>query len=389
MKYVDEFRDPKKAKALLKEINLLVDEIEITKERPLQIMEVCGGHTHSIFRYGIEQMLPDKIELVHGPGCPVCVLPMGRVDDCVALAEHPNVIFTTFGDAMRVPGSKKSLLQAKADGADVRMVYSPLDALNLAKENPDKEVVFFALGFETTMPSTAFTILEAEKQGIKNFSLFCNHITIIPTVKAILDSPDILLDGFLGPGHVSMVIGNKPYEFIAKHYNKPLVVAGFEPLDILQSLWMVLKQIVDGRSEVENQYQRIVPDEGNNPALDAINKVFELREFFEWRGLGSIDHSGVRVSDAYSKYDAEQKFSVPNLKIADPKACQCGEVLKGVIKPWECKVFGTACSPETPLGALMVSSEGACAAYFNYGKIDLTSLIKQREEQQAEEIINA
>ena len=387
MKYVDEFRDPKKAKALLKEIDLLIDQIEIAKERPLQIMEVCGGHTHSIFRYGIEQMLPDTIEMVHGPGCPVCVLPMGRVDDCVALAEHPNVIFTTFGDAMRVPGSKKSLLQAKADGADVRMVYSPLDALNLAKENPDKEVVFFALGFETTMPSTAFTVLEAEQQGINNFSLFCNHITIIPTVKAILDSPDLLLDGFLGPGHVSMVIGNKPYEFIAKHYNKPLVVAGFEPLDILQSVWMVLKQIVEGRCEVENQYQRIVPEEGNNPALDAINKVFELREFFEWRGLGSIDHSGVRMTDAYAAYDAEQKFSVPNLKIADPKACQCGEVLKGVIKPWECKVFGTACSPETPLGALMVSSEGACAAYFNYGKIDLTNLIKQREEQ--EETINA
>ncbi len=383
MKYVDEFRNPEKAKFLINDINLLVEQIDICKQRPLQIMEVCGGHTHTIFRYGIEQMLPDKIEMVHGPGCPVCVLPMGRVDDCVALAEHPNVIFTTFGDAMRVPGSKKSLLQAKAEGADIRMIYSPLDALDIAKKNPDKQIIFFAIGFETTMPSTALTVLAAEKAGIKNFSLFCNHITIVPTVKAILDSPELLLDGFVGPGHVSMVIGNKPYEFISKHYKKPLVVAGFEPLDILQSIWMLLKQITEGRCEVENQYQRIVPEEGNKEALDAINKVFELREFFEWRGLGSIDHSGIRVKEAYAHYDAEKKFSVPNLKIADPKACQCGEVLKGVIKPWECKVFGTACTPEIPLGALMVSSEGACAAYFNYGRIDLAKLIAQREAKTA------
>ena len=383
MKYVDEFRNPEKAKFLINDINLLVEQIDICKQRPLQIMEVCGGHTHTIFRYGIEQMLPDKIEMVHGPGCPVCVLPMGRVDDCVALAEHPNVIFTTFGDAMRVPGSKKSLLQAKAEGADIRMIYSPLDALDIAKKNPDKQIIFFAIGFETTMPSTALTVLAAEKAGIKNFSLFCNHITIVPTVKAILDSPELLLDGFVGPGHVSMVIGNKPYEFISKHYKKPLVVAGFEPLDILQSVWMLLKQITEGRCEVENQYQRIVPEEGNKEALDAIDKVFELREFFEWRGLGSIDHSGIRIKEAYAHYDAEKKFSVPNLKIADPKACQCGEVLKGVIKPWECKVFGTACTPEIPLGALMVSSEGACAAYFNYGRIDLAKLIAQREAKTA------
>ena len=363
MKYVDEFRDPEKARTLLKEINELVERIDICKTRPLAIMEVCGGHTHSIFRYGIEGMLPKEIELVHGPGCPVCVLPMGRVDDCVALAEQPNMIFTTFGDAMRVPGSKKSLLQAKADGADVRMVYSPLDALELARENPDKEVVFFGLGFETTMPSTALTVLRAEADGIKNFSLFCNHITIIPTVKAILDSPDMKIDGFLGPGHVSMVIGTKPYEFIADHYKRPLVVAGFEPLDVLHSVWMVLKQIDEGRSEIENQYVR-------DEALDAVSKVFELREFFEWRGLGSIDHSGVRMRDAYAAFDAERKFTVPDIKIADPKSCQCGEVLKGVIKPFECKVFGKACTPETPLGALMVSSEGACAAYYQFGDPD-------------------
>jgi hydrogenase expression/formation protein HypD len=370
VKYVDEFRDPEKAKVLLSEIHVLAEKLQKGKSRPLQIMEVCGGHTHAIFRYGIESMLPDAIELIHGPGCPVCVLPMGRVDDCVTLAELPNVIFTTFGDAMRVPGSKKSLLQAKSEGCDVRMVYSPLDALKLAKENPDKEVIFFALGFETTMPSTAMTVLQAEREGIRNFSLFCNHITIIPTVKAILDSPELTLDGFLGPGHVSMVIGNTPYNFIADQYNKPLVVAGFEPLDVLHAIWMVLKQMDEGRSVVENQYSRVVPEDGNAVALDAIGRVFELREFFEWRGLGSIDHSGVRIRAEYALYDAEKKFVIKSIKIADPKSCQCGEVLKGVIKPWECKVFGGACTPETPLGALMVSSEGACAAYYQYGDVE-------------------
>jgi hydrogenase expression/formation protein HypD len=369
MKYVDEFRDRAKAEVLVKEIGKLADTIAATRQRSIQIMEVCGGHTHSIFRYGIEGMLPEAIELVHGPGCPVCVLPMGRVDDCVAIAERPEVIFTTFGDAMRVPGSRKSLLQAKAEGADVRMVYSPMDALALARKHPDREVVFFGIGFETTMPSTALTVLQAEAEGIANFSVFCNHITIVPTIKAILDSPDLHLDGFLGPGHVSMVIGTAPYQFIASYYRRPLVVAGFEPLDVLHSIWMVLKQIVEGRAEVENQYARIVPDKGNAAALQAVSRVYELREFFEWRGLGSIDHSGVKVRDAYAGYDAERKFAIPNVRIADPKSCQCGEVLKGVIKPWQCKVFGTACNPETPLGALMVSPEGACAAYYQYGGI--------------------
>ncbi len=369
MKYVDEFRDPLKAQALLREIKQLIARIDVCRHRPLSLMEVCGGHTHTIFKFGVETMLPDEIELVHGPGCPVCVLPMGRVDDCVALAETPGVIFTTFGDAMRVPGSKKSLLQAKAGGADVRMVYSPLDALKLARLHPEKEIVFFGLGFETTMPSTALTILQAKREGIRNFSLFCNHITIIPTIKAILDSPDLQIDGFLGPGHVSMVIGTRPYRFIAEHYRRPLVIAGFEPLDVLQSVWMLLKQIAEGRCEIENQYNRVVPEDANQEALAAVNLVYELREFFEWRGLGSIDHSGVRLRAAYAHYDAERKFSVPALRIADPKSCQCGEVLKGIIKPWECKVFGRACAPETPLGALMVSSEGACAAYYQYGAI--------------------
>jgi hydrogenase expression/formation protein HypD len=369
MKYLDEFRDREKALTLIKAIETLVAGLEITKTRPLRIMEVCGGHTSSIFRFGIEGMLPKEIELIHGPGCPVCVLPMGRVDDCISIAERPEVIFTTFGDAMRVPGSKKSLLQARADGADVRMVYSPLDALAIARENPRREVVFFGLGFETTMPSTALTILQAESDGITNFSVFCNHITIVPTIKAILDSPGPRLDGFLGPGHVSMVIGTEPYKFIAEHYRVPMVVAGFEPLDILQSIWMVLRQISEGRAEVENQYARCVVEGGTSPALEAVSLVYELREFFEWRGLGSIDHSGVRLRQAYRRFDAEHKFTVANVTVADPQSCQCGDVLKGVIKPWQCKVFGLACTPEMPLGALMVSSEGACAAWYQYGGV--------------------
>jgi len=379
MKYVDEFRDPVKARALADRIRAAVSRIDVCRRRPLQIMEVCGGHTHSIFKYGIERLLPREIELVHGPGCPVCVLPMGRVDNCVALAERPNVIFTTFGDAIRVPGSRKSLLQAKAGGADVRMVYSPTDALALARANPAKEVIFFGLGFETTMPSTALCILQAEREGIANFSVFCNHITIIPTIKAILDSPELMLDGFLGPGHVSMVIGTAPYEFIARRYAKPIVISGFEPLDILQSIWMLVRQLEEGRCEVENQYQRIVSDAGNAAALAAVASVYELREYFEWRGLGSIDHSGVRIRERFARFDAERKFAVPNVVIADPKACQCGEVLKGAIKPWECKVFGRACTPATPLGALMVSSEGACAAVYSYGGIDIARLRRERE----------
>jgi len=381
MKYVDEFRDPAMAKSLMKKIAGLAKTLAKGRQYPLQLMEFCGGHTHTIFRYGIEQMLPESIEMVHGPGCPVCVLPMGRVDDCVALAERPDVIFTTFGDAMRIPGSKKSLLKDKADGADIRMVYSPLDALELARRNPERQVIFFALGFETTMPSTALTVQQAKAESIQNFSLFCNHITTVPTIKAILDSPDMQIDGFLAPGHVSMVVGEQPFQFIAEQYHKPIVITGFEPIDILHSIYLVLKQMADKRCEVENQYQRVVQADGNAQGLSAIHEVFELREFFEWRGLGSIDHSGVRMRDSYASYDAEKKFQVPNLKIADPKSCQCGEVLKGVIRPWECKVFGSQCNPETPMGALMVSSEGACAAYYNFG--DLDELLQKRELKSA------
>ncbi len=374
MKYADEFRDPVLARALFARIEELAAKTGASRERPLHFMEVCGGHTHSIFRYGLEELLPDSIELVHGPGCPVCVLPMGIVDDCVSIARTPGVIFTTYGDAMRVPGSDGSLLAAKSEGADVRMVYSPLDALELARRNPGREVVFFGLGFETTMPSSAFTVLEAEAEEIGNFSLFCNHITIIPTIKAILDSPDMRIDGFIGPGHVSMVIGQAPYRFIAERYRRPLVVAGFEPLDILQTIVMLLEQIVEGRAEIENQYSRVVPEGGNANALAAISKVFELREFFEWRGLGSLDHSGVRMRPEYARFDAEVKFDTRNRRIADPKSCQCGEVLKGVIKPWECKLFGEVCTPENPVGALMVSSEGSCSAYYQYAGVRARAL---------------
>lgn len=365
MKYVDEFREPEKAEGLRREITKLSQQLE----KPIKIMEVCGGHTHSIFKYGIEEILPDRIELIHGPGCPVCVMPKGRIDDAIAICEHDNVIFTTFGDAMRVPGSHTSLLQARATGADIRMVYSPLDSLQIAKDNPDKEIVFFGLGFETTAPSTALTILQAAAENISNFSMFCNHVLVIPALKALLDNPDLQLDGFVGPGHVSMVIGTDPYQFIPQQYHKPIVVSGFEPLDILQSIWMLLQQILENRCEVENQYNRIVQPAGNQTALAAINQVFMAREQFEWRGLGDIPESGLQIRPEYAQFDAELKFTIPNIKVADHKACKCGEILKGVLKPWQCKVFGTACTPETPIGTCMVSSEGACAAYYKYGRL--------------------
>jgi hydrogenase expression/formation protein HypD len=293
---------------------------------------------------------------------------MGRLDDAIAIAEQPDVIMTTFGDMMRVPGGRGSFFDSKANGADIRMVYSPLDSLKIARGNPDKRVVFMAIGFETTAPSSAMTVLRAKAEGLENFSIFCNHVTIIPAIKAILDSPDLRLDGFIGPGHVSTVIGCRPYEFIARQHHKPLTCAGFEPLDILTSVYMLLRQLADGRCEVENQYSRVVPWDGNPKALQVISEVMELRPYFEWRGLGFISHSALQVRDAYAAYDAERLFDVPGVRVADPKACQCGEVLKGVIKPWECKVFGTACTPETPIGTCMVSSEGACAAYYNFGR---------------------
>jgi len=293
---------------------------------------------------------------------------MGRVDDGIAIAERPEVIFTCFGDMMRVPGSQGSLLDAKAAGADVRMVYSPLDALRIAKQNPEREVVFFAIGFETTAPSTALTLKRARDEGVPNFSCMCSHVTIVPPLRALLESPDLRLDGFIGPGHVCTVVGARPFQFIPDGYGKPVVIAGFEPLDVLQAVAMILRQLRQGRCEVENQYRRVVPFEGNLRALEVLAEVFELRPHFEWRGLGFISHSGLKLSDAYADLDAERRFSVPGVRVADPKACQCGEVLKGVLKPFECKVFGSACTPERPIGTCMVSSEGACAAYYNFGR---------------------
>lgn len=369
MKYVDEFRDPDKAQAVLQEIQRLSAELAQQRVQPIKIMEICGGHTHSIFKYGLEDLLPPEIELVHGPGCPVCIMPKGRLDDAIAIALQPNVIFATFGDVLRVPGSQQSLLQAKAAGADIRMVYSPLDALPIAKQNPDKAVVFFGIGFETTAPSTALTILQAEAEGIQNFSLFCNHVLVIPAMEALLNNPDLQLDGFVGPGHVSIIIGSDPYTVIADRYHKPLVISGFEPLDILQSIWMLLQQMVEGRCEVENQYTRLVQAGGNSVALDAMQRVFEVREQFEWRGLGNIPQSGLKMRPEYAQFDAEVQFPVPGRSVADHKACQCGEILKGVLKPWQCKVFGTACTPDHPIGSCMVSSEGACAAYYKYGRL--------------------
>jgi hydrogenase expression/formation protein HypD len=361
MKYVDEFRDPRLIRQVADEIRRLADP-----GRHYRIMEVCGGHTHAIYRFGLADVLPENVELIHGPGCPVCVLPMGRTDDGLALAETGGVIFTAFGDVMRVPGTKGSPLEHKARGTEIRMVYSPLDALKLARAHPERHVVFFAIGFETTAPSTALTLLQAKAEGIANFSVFCNHVTIIPAIKAILESPDMRLDGFVGPGHVSTVIGCRPYEFIARDYGKPVVVSGFEPLDILQSILMILRQLAAGRSEVENQYARVVPWEGNLPALKVLAEVFELRPYFEWRGLGFISQSALKIRDAYAKWDSERLFSVPGIRVTDPKAAQCGEVLKGVLKPHQCKLFGKECTPERPIGALMVSSEGACAAHFQY-----------------------
>ncbi len=361
MKFVDEFREPGVISKAAEEIRRLAEP-----GRHYRFMEVCGGHTHAIYRFGLKDLLPSNIELVHGPGCPVCVLPMGRIDDGLSIAKDAGVIFTAFGDMMRVPGRDGSPLEHKARGMDVRIVYSPSDALKIAQKNPERHVVFFAIGFETTAPSTALTLMRAKANGIHNFSVFCNHVTIIPAIRAILDSPDMRIDAFIGPGHVSTVIGCRPYEWIAKNEGKPIVVSGFEPVDVLQSIVMLLQQLRAGEAKVENQYKRVVPWEGNRAALKAMAEVFELRHYFEWRGMGFISQSALRIRDTYAEWDAERRFEVPGVRVTDPKAAQCGEVLKGVLKPVQCKLFGKECTPERPVGALMVSSEGSCAAYYNY-----------------------
>jgi hydrogenase expression/formation protein HypD len=361
MKFVDEFRDPAMIAHAAAEIRRLAD-----RGRQYRFMEVCGGHTHAIYRFGLKDVLPSNIELVHGPGCPVCVLPMGRIDDGLSMAKASNVVFTAFGDMMRVPGACGSPLQHKARGMDIRIVYSPSDALKIAEKNPGKEVVFFAIGFETTAPSTALTLMRAKAKSIRNFSVFSNHVTILPAIRAILDSPDMRIDGFIGPGHVSTVIGCRPYEWVARNEGKPIVVSGFEPADILQSIVMLLRQLEACDARVENQYERAVPWEGNRAALKAMEEVFELRPYFEWRGMGFISQSALRIREGFAKWDAERRFSVPGVRVTDPKAAQCGEVLKGVLKPPQCKLFARECTPERPVGALMVSSEGSCAAYYNY-----------------------
>jgi len=365
VKFVDEFRDPVAAQELIHAIEARSERLG----RPLAFMEVCGGHTHTIYRHGLEHLLPESVQFVHGPGCPVCVIPTGRLDDAVWLARRPGVIFTTFGDLMRVPGSHGSLLAAKADGADVRFVYSPLDALKIARDNPDHEVVFLAVGFETTAPSTAVTIARAAALRVDNFSVLCEHVLIEPPLRALLDAGQTRLDGFIGPGHVATVVGADHFAFLPAEYHLPIVVTGFEPLDILQAVEMLLAQYETGRCAVENQYARVVRPAGNPAAQALLREVFTVRDSFEWRGLGTIPRSGYAIAPAYAAFDAEARFDLPGAVVPDPPACQCGGVLRGLIKPWECGVFGTACTPENPIGTCMVSPEGACAAYYNFGRL--------------------
>ncbi len=370
MKYIDEFRDGKLARGLAKAVAAAADP-----GRSYQLMEFCGGHTHAIHRYGIEDLLPDAVRMVHGPGCPVCVLPMGRIDNAIALANTPGVVLCSYGDMLRVPGSRgTSLLKAKAIGADVRMVYSTADALQIAQDNPDKEIVFFAIGFETTTPPTAVAIQQADALGLENFSVFCNHVLTPSAIQNILQSPDVRelgtvrIDGFIGPAHVSTIIGSRPYEYFADEFQRPVVIAGFEPLDVMQAVLMLVKQLNEGRAGVENEFSRAVTREGNQKAQRLVSDIFELRRSFEWRGLGWIPYSGLKIKKQYVGFDAEVRFAVPSLPWADNKACQCGAVLRGVNKPQDCRLFGTVCTPETPVGPCMVSAEGACAAHYSYGR---------------------
>lgn len=366
MRFVDEYRQPELVRGLIARIGERMAQTNFTTDRPLQIMEVCGGHTHAIFKFGLDRLLPPSLEFIHGPGCPVCVLPAGRIDACVEIALRPEVIFCTFGDAMRVPGRNGSLLTARQRGADVRMVWSPLDALAIARQHPEKQVVFFGIGFETTMPASAVTLQQARAEGITNFFLFCQHITLMPTLKSLLAQPDVRIDGFIAPGHVSMVIGEGPFSYISDSCHKPVVVTGFEPGDILQGVLMLIEQYADGRCAVENQYRRVVPGEGNSLAQRAMDAVFITEGASEWRGLGIIDDSRVSLREPWREFDAERRFQPAHQPVADdPRAC-CGAVLTGRCKPADCPLFGGVCTPENAFGALMVSSEGACAAWYQY-----------------------
>lgn len=370
MKHVDEYRDAALAKTLAERI-----AAEARPDRHYRFMEFCGGHTHAIFRYGVQDLLPSNVEMVHGPGCPVCVLPVGRLDMAIRLAKLPNVTLLTYGDMLRVPGSGgESLLKAKAAGADIRMVYSTMDALALAEKLPDREIVFFAIGFETTTPPTAVALMEAQRRGLKNFSIFCNHVLTPSAIANILDAPvvraleKVEIDGFLGPAHVSVVIGADPYRYFAEEYRKPVVIAGFEPIDVLQSILMLIRQINEGRSEVEVEYTRAVVDQGNEKAKTLVADLFELRRTFEWRGLGVVPYSALKIKARYAQFDAEVRFGLEYRPAREVKSCECPAILRGAKKPTDCKLFGKACTPETPLGSCMVSAEGACAAYYQYGR---------------------
>jgi hydrogenase expression/formation protein HypD len=365
MKYVDEFRDGEAARGLAAAI-----AAEVEPGRDYHLMEFCGGHTHAIFRYGLPELLPDNVHMIHGPGCPVCVLPVGRVDMAVELARRPGVILCTYGDLLRVPGSRRTSLQsARAEGCDVRMVYSAADSLQVARDNPDREVVFFAIGFETTTPPTAVVIQQAAAEGLANFSVVCNHVLTPSAMRAILEAEDAAprIEGFVGPSHVSTIIGSAPYADFAAEYGKPVVIAGFEPLDVLAAIRMLVSQVNAGRAEVENEYTRAVTPEGNTKAQGLVAAVLETREAFEWRGLGSVPHSALQIRPEYAAFDAERRFGLADSRPRENAACICPSVLRGAARPTECTLFGTTCTPDNPIGSCMVSSEGACAAYYAYG----------------------
>ena len=381
MKYVDEFRDATLADGLAAAIAR-----EARPERRYHFMEFCGGHTHAISRYGVTDLLPPNVRMIHGPGCPVCVLPIGRIDLAIGLGLERGVIVCSYGDTLRVPASEgRSLLKAKAEGGDVRMVYSAADALRIARAEPGREVVFLAIGFETTTPPTALVLKAARAEGLDNFSVLCNHVLTPAAIVNILESPEVRslgtvpLDGFVGPAHVSTVIGTEPYEFFAEEYRKPVVIAGFEPLDVMQAILMLVRQVNEGRAVVENQFARVVDRAGNLKAQALVAEVFELRREFEWRGLGTVPYSALRIRGDYAAWDAERKFALAYRAVPDNKACECGAILRGLKRPTDCKLFGGACTPETPMGSCMVSSEGACAAHYSYGRFRDRAPVAARE----------